>query len=88
MTVLYSGVADQATAAATRTTDQTIHALIADRVNEATAHYKAGRPGRGEYVLTRLGVTLARLTNDRSSAEQLAAKGIGMLARLDGRAGA
>lgn len=80
MTALYTTVADQASAVATRADDTTIGQLITAAVNDATAHYKAGRPGRGEYVLTRLGVTLSRIAGDPASAEVLAAKGIGMLA--------
>jgi hypothetical protein len=38
-----------------------VEGMIEAALYSATAHYMAGEPGRGEYVLARLGVRLRRL---------------------------
>lgn len=48
----------------TRGLDEYVDAIITAAVHTATAHYLAGQPGRGEFVLQRLALRLQRLERE------------------------
>lgn len=42
-----------------------IDAIWNNAVHRAIAHYKAGNPGKAEYVLTRAGISISRIAGER-----------------------
>lgn len=45
----------------TRSLDEYVDHIITEAVTIAAAHYRAGEPGRGAFILARLGLRLTRL---------------------------